>query len=60
MRIDWVRVRHVDTGGETDIPARSLERYQLRGWFPLADYEAVVTAEPQPVDTGDFITEENQ
>lgn len=64
MKTQWIRVRHVDTGGETDIPARSLESYMRRGWFQLAEFDEVVApaAEPQPhADaSGYYSTEENQ
>lgn len=63
MKTQWIRVRHVDTGGETDIPARSLESYMRRGWFQLAEFDEVVTptAEPEPdaYAPGDY-HEENQ
>lgn len=60
--MQWIRVRHVDTGGETDIPPRSLESYMRRGWFQLAEFdEAVETAEPESAALVDHYTyEENQ
>lgn len=49
MKTQWIRVRHLDTGGETDIPERVRESYARRGWFPLADFdEAGQQAEPHP------------
>ena len=59
MPIRWIRVRHAETGGETDIPERSLERYAHRGWFPLAHFQkqaAVETAEPESAREADVRT----
>lgn len=60
--ITWIKVRHAATGGETQIPERSLDAYRKRGWHLPADLEAAETAESTPVvvdEPGDHITEEN-
>lgn len=35
MPVTWVRMRHIRHGGETDVPARAVERYKHRGWRPV-------------------------
>lgn len=40
--IEWIKVRHVRTGHDTEIPARVADSYRRRGWFPvyeLADHQ---------------------
>lgn len=34
---DWIKVKHPGTGGETEIPPKSLESFRSRGWVPLSE-----------------------
>jgi hypothetical protein len=34
---EFVRVRHPDIDGESDVPAGALEAYKARGWEPISE-----------------------
>lgn len=47
--VEFVHVRHPETGGEADVPAHLVEHHRQRGWEPTAPPPAEPTVVEKPI-----------